>query len=513
MIVDSDLGFMVLKSVKSRKEALEFLENEQVDLIISDIKLPDYNGYKLFKDLKESHPEIKMILYTSYNEYEYVQKALEEGLIDYIFKPVREQELRRSLIRAKKLLDDISKRYEEQSRILAKFDKSLPILQDRFLTNLIHGYPEKESDIHSTFEYFNLMIAPGYTVMVLKIDYYDKLSLIMEEKDKHMLIFSVLYKVESILEEYKNGVAFINRHDEIVIILGAKLTINESIEIGEKIRGSIEYDLKITCTVGIGKMYNEARKINISYKQAKAAIRYNHYLGLNSVIHINYVEPNNIITYEYPLKKEEYLVYETVIGNEKRVLELLKDLFKVLNECQPLPDKLLPKIILDIIVSINRYASEQGINIDSFFNKNFTMKEVLQNKGNDDAFNYLSNLLPSICKYIKEKRKKNEELILSKAKKYVEENFHSNISLNQTAIHVKTTPENLSVLLAEKGFRSFYEYCTKIRIEKAKKLMNESNLTDEAIALRIGYEDKNYFRKIFERFEGMTTEEYRLIKK
>ena len=67
--------------------------------------------------------------------------------------------------------------------------------------------------------------------------------------------------------------------------------------------------------------------------------------------------------------------------------------------------------------------------------------------------------------------------------------------------------------LAEKGFRSFYEYCTKIRIEKAKKLMNESNLTDEAIALRIGYEDKNYFRKIFERFEGMTTEEYRLIKK
>ena len=244
MIVDSDLGFMVLKSVKSRKEALEFLENEQVDLIISDIKLPDYNGYKLFKDLKESHPEIKMILYTSYNEYEYVQKALEEGLIDYIFKPVREQELRRSLIRAKKLLDDISKRYEEQSRILAKFDKSLPILQDRFLTNLIHGYPEKESDIHSTFEYFNLMIAPGYTVMVLKIDYYDKLSLIMEEKDKHMLIFSVLYKVESILEEYKNGVAFINRHDEIVIILGAKLTINESIEIGEKIRGSIEYDLK-----------------------------------------------------------------------------------------------------------------------------------------------------------------------------------------------------------------------------------------------------------------------------
>lgn len=108
------------------------MEKNQLDLIVSDIRLPDYNGYQLFKDLKESHPEIKMILYTSYNEYEYVQKALEEGLIDYIFKPVKEQELRRSLIRAKQLLDDISRRYEEQNRILAKFDESLPILQDRF---------------------------------------------------------------------------------------------------------------------------------------------------------------------------------------------------------------------------------------------------------------------------------------------------------------------------------------------------------------------------------------------
>lgn len=513
MIVDSGLDFTVLKTVSTRKEALDFLEKNQLDLIVSDIRLPDYNGYQLFKDLKESHPEIKMILYTSYNEYEYVQKALEEGLIDYIFKPVKEQELRRSLIRAKQLLDDISRRYEEQNRILAKFDESLPILQDRFLTNLIHGYPEKESDIHKTFEYFNIMIPPGYTVMVLKIDYYDKLSLIMEEKDKHMLIFSALYKIESILEEYKNGIAFINRHDEIVIILGGKLSINESITIGEKIRKSIETDLKITSTIGIGKMYNEARKINISYKQAKAAIRYNYYLGFNSVIHINYVEPTNIITYEYPLKKEEYLVYETVIGNEKRVLELLEDLFAVLKACQPLPDKLLPKIILDIIVSINRYASEQGINIDSFFSENFSMKDVLKHKEHNDAFNYLSNLLPAICKYIKEKRKKNEEAILVKAKMYVEENFLSNITLNQTAMHVQTTPENLSVILAEAGYRSFYEYCTKIRIEKAKSLLEETNLSDEGIALKIGYEDRNYFRKIFEQMEGMTTDEYRLLKK
>ena len=64
-------------------------------------------------------------------------------------------------------------------------------------------------------------------------------------------------------------------------------------------------------------MYNEARKINISYKQAKAAIRYNHYLGLNSVIHINYVEPNNIITYEYPLKKKSILYMRLLLVMKK----------------------------------------------------------------------------------------------------------------------------------------------------------------------------------------------------
>lgn len=509
IINSSKLDYIVLKEAGSGKDALEFLESTDVDLIISDIKLPDYNGYQLFHDLKEIHPEIKMILYTSYNEYGYVQRALEEGLIDYVFKPVREQELKRSLIRAKQVMDDISKQYEEQNRILAKFDKSLPILQDRFLTNLIHGYPEKESEIHNTFEYFKIRIPPGYTAMVLKVDYYNKLSLIMEEKDKHMLIFSVLYNIESILEEYKNGIAFINRHDEIVILLGGKMSVNEVIEVGEKIRKSVEDNLKITSTLGIGKMYNEAKKINNSYKQAKAAIRYNYYLGFNSVIHINYVEPNNNITYEYPLKKEEYLVYETVIGNEKRVIELLEELFEVLKRCTPLPNKLIPKIILDVIVSINRYASEQGINMDYFFRKHFSMKEMVKNQNLNDALLYFSNLLSLICKFINKKRKENEEQILSKAQNFIEENFNSNISLNQMAIHVQTTPENLSVVLAENGFRSFYDFCTKIRIKKAKKLISETELSDELIAFKIGYEDKNYFRKIFEQVEGITTDDYR----
>jgi len=114
---------------------------------------------------------------------------------------------------------------------------------------------------------------------------------------------------------------------------------------------------------------------------------------------------------------------------------------------------------------------------------------------------------------LRKKGKKNEEAILVKAKMYVEENFLSNITLNQTAMHVQTTPENLSVILAEAGYRSFYEYCTKIRIEKAKSLLEETNLSDEGIALKIGYEDRNYFRKIFEQMEGMTTDEYRLLKK
>lgn len=509
IIVSAKLGFNMSKEAASGKEALDILEKNNIDLIISDIRLPDINGYQLFQLVKENYPRTKMILYSSYNEYEYVQKALEEGLIDYVFKPVKEQELKRSLIRAKRVFDELFKQYEEQSRILTKLDESLPVFQDRFLINLMHGHLDKEGEIQGTFEYFNIMIIPGYTVMVLKIDYYDKLSLIMEEKDKHVLIFSILYNVQSILEECKNGVAFINRHDEITVLLGNRLSIDQSIEIGENIRKIVETKQKITVTVGIGKMYSEARKINISYKQAKAAIRYNFYLGCNSVIHINYVEPNNKITYEYPLKKEELLVYETVIGNEKRAIELSKELYGALRNSQPLPEKLLPKIILDILVSINRYASEQGINMERFFARHFSMREIIKREDLDEGFSYFIDILTSICKHINKERKVKEEHIITKAQEYVSKHLAENISLNKVAARVQTTPENLSVLFAKKGHRSFYDYCTKLRIDYAKELMVKTDFDDNLIAVKIGYNDKNYYRKIFEQMERITPDDFR----
>ena len=508
-IQGSNLGFFVVKEVENGQQALEEVAKSKVDLVISDIKLAGISGYHLFKKLQDQCPDTKMILYATYTDYEYVQRALEQGLIDYLFKPIKPQELTRTLIHAKQVFQEIFRKQEEQKRILTEFDQRLPVFQDRFLINLVHGHYETEGEVQRSLSYFQISLVQGYTVMVLKIDHYHSLSLVLEEKEKQLFIFSLLYKVEEILKEQKNGIAFINRHDEITMILGKELQTQKAVEIAQEIRLKIKKETKATVTVGIGKMHMKANEINISYKQAKAALRHSFYMGNDTVLPIEYVEPDNHITYQYPLKKEELLVYQVVLGNFQTVKGLLKEIFDSLAQSGPLPHKFLPKVLLDIVVSIHRYASEQGIQMEKFFAEHFSIKEVVKRDTEEKAYAYMEKLLGQICDHIGEIRRQKEEEIYTKAKKYVDTYYFEEISLKKLAHFVKSTPEYVSKIFNEKEKKSLYQYAVKIRIDKAKGIMEDLSIEDAEIAKQVGYQEEKYFQKIFLQTEGISTTDFR----
>jgi two-component system response regulator YesN len=506
------LGLRVIKEVETGVQILEELDKGEIHLIIADMRLPGLTGYQVFEKMKERHPTVKMILYGSIDEHKYMERALEEGLVAYLFKPVKTQELNRCLMQAKQLFEDLQKQEEEENWLLTLYEQKLPVFQDRFLINLVHGHMEKDSEIERGFQYFHMPLSSAYTVLVIKVDFFDKITLAVEEKDKHLLIFSVFYKIDRMLASIENGIAFINRLDEITIVLGNSWSLEQSLEFAAQVHDKIEKEKQVTVTIGIGTTVQNPRDICISYKQAKAALRHNFYLGNASTIPICYVEPDNHITYQYPLKKEELLVYEVVIGNPVKALKLLDEIFVVLRSCDPLPDKLVPKIILDIFVSINRYASEQKIQLDDFFAKYISIKELMQKDGLDDTYVYVKDLLSKICGYIQSLREDKSDWIYQCAKNYVEAFYFENISLVKTAFIVNSTPEYVNKIFQKKENKSFYEYYVKVRINKAKELMVETQLDDFEIAQKVGYQDAKYFNGIFFQTEGISTTDYRIQK-
>ncbi|HWT73114.1 MAG TPA: response regulator [Mobilitalea sp.] len=88
----NNIGFNVIARFTDARSALDYIENNKVDVVMTDISMPDMNGIELTRELMR-FPDIKIVLFSSYRDYEYMRAAIKYGISDYLLKPIRYEEL------------------------------------------------------------------------------------------------------------------------------------------------------------------------------------------------------------------------------------------------------------------------------------------------------------------------------------------------------------------------------------------------------------------------------------
>ena len=123
------IGFELVGDCENGRDAIEFVQNNPVDLVLTDICMPHVDGMELSRYLYENYPQISIIIFSGYSDFEYAKQAIQYKVSEYILKPVTAKELTEVLERLKKKLDSIRK--EEQ-----KIDK---------LQKVYHNYTKNEA--------------------------------------------------------------------------------------------------------------------------------------------------------------------------------------------------------------------------------------------------------------------------------------------------------------------------------------------------------------------------------
>jgi two-component system response regulator YesN len=113
------------------------------------------------------------------------------------------------------------------------------------------------------------------------------------------------------------------------------------------------------------------------------------------------------------------------------------------------------------------------------------------------------------CRNIKTKKEKQASGIISKSKEFIEINYKKDISLDDVSRVVDVSPYYFSKLFKEETGENFIEYLTRIRIEQAKKLLQNRDMSIKNVCSDTGYSDPNYFSRIFKKLVGVTPTEYR----
>lgn len=504
-----DIGMKVAGEASNAHEALDLIEMIMPDIIIADIHMPFMDGIEFSGIVIEKYPYIKILILTGYEEFEYAQKCVKVGVADFLLKPINDDEIIKALLKIKEKINEERNYRNEYDQLKVQLEESLPYLKEKFLNELLQGNIGSEK-IEERMAYFGLDIkSDDFQVAVMEITYPD-INNNAGEEERLLLGIRRLDLVKQYFRDDRYIYTFSGNSQRIVI-----LNNNEAIDMTECCES-----LKIMCInrlkcficIGIGNRYKGINCIRLSYKEACDALSFKVIAGKNQVINYNDINSTNqSIKYHFSYEQMEILNFNLKTGMQEKVVELIDILFDSIDAEKGIVINTVRVIALNVISSILNVATELEINIKDNFDRNLQLYDCIFKIDNmPDMKAYLKDMAISTIKIIKKAYVKKVNKVITDIQDYIEKNIsNSGLSLSNAAREYYLNPSYLSRIFKQETGQTFVEYLTKIRMEKAAKLIMETDMKAYQIAEEIGITDPHYFSICFKKYTGMSVNDFK----
>lgn len=503
-------GIELIGTASDGEKALELMDSETPQLIISDIKMPFMDGLQFAGIVRSKYPEIKLIFLTSYDEFEYAKTGIDLKIDEFILKPVDNKAL---LETAKRLLWD----YENDQKVKRQLAESLPLLRSRFYNRLINGTFD-DAGLKNEMEFLKIEFSLKYFIcIVIKIDdlHIDPLKSNIHDQEK--LKLGITNIIDKVLYKNRDSIFFDSERDEIAIFFNHlhsdfKSIQNIVLNFTEEIRTEAERFLRTTVTIGVGMSYKDLKSVTASYREAKEALEFRHIMGRNQVY---FFQDTGLPKKDNPIRinsRDQELICMIKIGKYQEALNTLdtiqqdfcKNSFMSLNYIRFFS---MEKIML-LFREFGEYYKDDAdsINIDLYkIFKTIQGKETIY-----QIFNPIRELITVICDNINSNRITHQKLLIQRAMKLMQLKYNEEgLSLKDIAQEVCISPTYLSILFKREKKITFSDYLFKIRMKKAIELFQNSDLLVYEVAEKTGYSNPQYFSLCFKKYTGHNPSDFR----
>lgn len=490
-------GFKLVGVFENGQQAYDYIKENPVDVVISDINMPCMDGLTLSRLLSKEFPKIMILLLSGYDDFEYAQKAVKNHVREFLLKPITAVELKEALtlVNTELILNRENETKQEEMR--ENLNTIFPILKERFLNRLITGRLTSDNYARRK-DYFKWDDREQfYQVSIIKIQES------WTELERLTYIKDIKEQLSTIDEVFSNI-------DEDIIILFQGEEKNEfetNIKyILDQIFVQVSTSSLEQVSIGCGEIVNSSNSISSSYSGAMTAVNYNIVLGVSQILFIENVRDSNRIVPETFLE-----MLNTVIENLKEckkedTVKSMKELFHYMEQHFISPDEAF-SYYSRIHHTLYLFTQEMGLSeIEDFFN-NMSLNRYKSIAYAQDGFlEYIETIETQICK------RRNDILLsrIDKAKEFISLRYQDfSLSLQDICNELYLSTSQFSFLFKDGTGQTFVEYLTIFRIEEAKKLLKMTNQKVYEIAENVGYQDPRYFSIIFKKITGSTALEYR----
>lgn len=479
-----ELGLELTHMAHNGREALQMWEQEPVDIIITDIEMPEMSGLELLRKIREQEEQVRFIILTGYDEFQYAAEAIRLEVENYILKPIDEEELERQLRESTEKLEAMEK------KSIRYIDEKTEWLQ--FLSGRGGG---------EDYAYYREQLG-------------------LEEQGGPFWAAVMKWSAESVKEKRMTDLIVALRREEralravylspdCLLLLGKAACAGEVREYLVELQNRIESRFDILTFISIGPVFDDYRRLPESYKVAMKLQKYLPVDGYGSCVdetHIRNRKSEDIAIDRAELRR---LILKKEGEGARGYIE---DLF-INNVKTEVSIDSLYQMMIQIAMLLQEIKREYKLDqYGSLHNLPEVLETIYQT---DDIFGVKAMFISEVNEIIRRLHEDDSQYtpVVRQIMDEVQKNYREDMNLKTLAYKYHMNASYLGQIFQKEVGCSFTQYLSNQKIEIAKELILNTNMRISEIAKQVGYLDASYFYRKFKQHYGVAPVSLREMKK
>lgn len=469
-LIDWDkLNMEIFAVANDGQEALSILEKTPVDIVITDVNMPQLSGIDFVKKAREVQMYFQLIIISGYQNFDYAKSGMDLGAVNYLLKPIDKVELERTL--------------EEVAARIVALNHENELINMNYKVNLRNWLNQSGLSMESVSRLE--LLRDDYIFFVVDIG--------SVEANKQA---EVVNRIQSSYDYI-----LIHRIDQFLLLLTLEEQQKADVEAILPDSSYIELIDNASSLVEVKRIYQQLQNSLLNYK-------FYYYdnnkekMSLQSIV--DFLSESYVQTFSQDmieeLSSQIQKIYKAIDTYQ------IQDTFMLFEEFISMirHNKVPVAEVIQYFQSIVIYYSTKN-QVDDL-----ELYEVIHQLADDTSF---QEKISIVRKIIVAARTTQREKVYSPAVQdilsHVEDSYDEDISLKQLSEDLHINVMYLGQLFKKEVGMSLSKYLNNYRIEQAKKLLTETNLAVAEIGFKVGYQNQAYFYRVFKSSENKSPKEYR----
>ncbi|NTV90830.1 MAG: helix-turn-helix domain-containing protein [Clostridiales bacterium] len=502
------LGVTSIYAAYDVAQAKKAFRNHSIDVMLCDIEMPQGNGLELLEWVGVHYPKTVSVIMTCHADFSYAKKAIKLGSLDYLLKPIPNDELENVV---RKALDKIVTEtklleYEKTGKLWLQHQ---PMLIERFWVDVMEQrIPPVEEEIKRNAEARNIDLDMAHTYLPLLIKvrgWHEEMS----ARDEKLMEFALKNSAEDmIIKKDRNG--FVAEYGKGTLVCLLYMSQFESFDLEilkkdceEYIAACNRYFCCDLCCYPGNVVYSHELAEMIDELNERDRNNVSH---VNKVVSRHHKMLNDHGRYNLP----DTTLWQKMLeeGSAAKLKDEVGSYLRGLQEKEELNEKFLYQFQQDLMQIIHAYLKQRGIPAHQLFLDSVSNELITRAiRSVDNMIKWAGHDIEKAVGFSAALEK--SQSVVEQARHFIGLNIDQELTCEDISKQVHFNPDHLTRVFKKETGLTISEYIASERLKLAKGLLSKSDIPVTAVALQAGYKSLSHFSTMFRKMTGKNPLEYR----